>query len=519
MSLSFSMGISQSWGALSAMQSPGFYWINTDNATDAEQFCKQIIVALPQNANAALICQNEIPPSVLTDFTTLSIEKLPLFTMPEKKAAILHLTTDLMRALKTTQRLFILLANSNLWQLCTASETQMWVRKTSKWLSTEQSTLLILNHGSGSNQLYNHLFSQHRFLDGLSKLQWQENALQYSISWWATETGFTANQILYMDKDQNDWHIQPNNQQKTILSQNDEFRYLADKRILEGVLPPSENWQLLENNELLVQQAKQLQAATIIFSLSDSNQMNELAKQVHYLRCQCGDALKIVIREMSNNIRYSDERLLLACGANLTVPHLVSLPKFLTMLESIQGQRFNRFVPQDFDALLGAMHSIEQKGYLPVKQFTQVVMSRMNNKLLPENGKGLLVALVPEENVETKQALSLCDLKRSGDIITFTKNRLFLFLSTCAVSDLDTALNFIFQQPVNVIFSNHVAWELDRQIIAEIKQLELYCNTIEDKGEISFEQEVIKPKQTTPITVARRVPGPISLTANRNKRS
>lgn len=519
MTLSFSMGISQNWGALSMMQSPGFYWINTDNAIDAEQLCKQVIVALLPKSSAALICQNEIPPSVVTDFTTLSIEKLPLFTIPEKKAAIFHLTRDLMRTLKTSKRLFILLVNTNLWQLFTTNEIYLWVRKISKWLSIEQSTLLVLNHGQGSNQLHNHLFSQHRFLDGLSKLQWQENVLQYSISWWATETGFSATQTLFMNKDEKDWHIQPDDKQKSMLSQNDEFLYLANKKILEGALPPSEDWQLLDNNELLVEQAKPLQAATIVFSLSDSNQMNELAQQVHYLRCLCGDALKIVVREMGHNIRYSDERMLLACGANLTVPQTVSLPKFLIMLESIQGQRFNRFVPKNFDALLDAMHPIEQKGFLSVKQFTQVVMSRMNNTILPENGKGLLVALVPEENVETEQALSLCDLKRSGDIVTITPNRLFLFLSTCAVSDLDTALNFIFQQPVNVIFSNHVAWDLDRQIIAEIKQLELYYKAIEDKGEILSEQETINPTKAPPKAVAKRVPEPISLTTNRNKRN
>ncbi|CEG58685.1 cellulose biosynthesis protein BcsE [Legionella fallonii] len=516
MTLSFSMGISQNWGALSMMQSPGFYWINADRTTDADQFCKQIIMAQSEDTNAALICQHEIPPSFLTDMTTLSIKKLPLFTMPTKKAAILHITTDLMRALKPQKRLLILLVNSSLWQLFTKHEIKVWIQKTSRWLNIEQSTLLLINHGLGSHQLQSHLFSQHRFLDGLSQLHWQEDFLQYSISWWATETGFTANQILSMNKDQQDWSMQPDNSQKSPLSQNDEFLYLADKKTLEGALPPSENWQLLDNNTLLVQQAERLQAATIIFSLSDSNQVDELAKQVHYLRCQCGDALKIVIREMSNNIRYSDERLLLACGANLTVPQTVSLPKFLTMLESIQGQRFNRFVPKNFDALLSAMHPIEQKGYLPVKQFSQIVLSRMYNTILPDNGKGLLVALMPEENVATEQALSLCDLKRSGDIVTITKNRLFLFLSTCAVSDLDTALSYIFQQPVNVIFTNHVAWDLDLQIISEIKQLELYCKSIEDKGETLPEQET--KLQEPPVAVARRVPEPITLTINRNKR-
>ncbi len=512
MTQSFSLDVTQIWGALSTMQSPGFYWINSDRQIDAEQFCRQIITALPADARAALIYQGEQPKLLLK--SPVSVKRLPLFTLPEKKAALLHLTSDLMRSLKTTKRLFILLTHSIFWTTFNTEETQRWIQVTNEWLNIEQSTLLILNHGPHAAQLKNQLLSQHRFLNGLSRLHWQEDSLQYMISWWATESGLTANQTLIIQKDSPNWIIQPNNQPQSTLLSHDEFLYLADRRVLEGTFPPSENWHLLDNNQLLSQKAEHAQAATLIFSLYDSNQINELARQIHCLRRQCGNALKIVVREMSNSIRYSDERLLLACGANLSVPHTVPLPKFLTMVESIQEQRFARYVPEDFNSLLKTIQPIELKGYLPVKEFTQTVLSRMSSTLLPDNGKGILVALMPESGVDAHQALSLCELKRLGDIATISDNRLFLFLSTCATSDLDPTLNFIFQQPVNLIFSNHVAWDLDLQIIAEMKQLALHHDKLMNEEVLLSKPGESVSEKPSPIVIARHIPECITLSTN-----
>ncbi|MFP3409701.1 BcsE family c-di-GMP-binding protein, partial [Pseudomonas sp. SIMBA_065] len=78
--------------------------------------------------------------------------------------------------------------------------------------------------------------------------------------------------------------------------------------------------QLFEDNEQVWLRAQQANAATVIFSLTRSEYINELAKMVHSLRRTRGNGLKIVVREMGASLRYSDERLLLACGVNAIVP-------------------------------------------------------------------------------------------------------------------------------------------------------------------------------------------------------
>ena len=174
---------------------------------------------------------------------------------------------------------------------------------------------------------------------------------------------------------------------------------------------------------------------------------------------------------MSASLRYSDERLLLACGANLIVPHVAPLSRFLTMLEGIQGQRFSRHVPADIDALLAGLRPLQLKGYMRPEPFSRAVLSLMGNTLLPEDGKGVMVALRPATGLRAEQAMTLCHLRRFGDVMTVVQGRLVLFLSTCRINDLDTALKFIFRLPVDEAFSNRVVWHRDVDIISEIKRM------------------------------------------------
>lgn len=90
--------------------------------------------------------------------------------------------------------------------------------------------------------------------------------------------------------------------------------------MLEGAPPLSEHWSLFDNNEALFEEARTTQAATVIFSLTQNNQIENLARQIHALRRQRGSALKIIVRENTASLRATDERLLLGCGANMVIP-------------------------------------------------------------------------------------------------------------------------------------------------------------------------------------------------------
>lgn len=57
----------------------------------------------------------------------------------------------------------------------------------------------------------------------------------------------------------------------------------------------------------------------MVFSLQQNAQIEPLARSIHTLRRQRGSAMKILVRENTASLRATDERLLLACGANMVI--------------------------------------------------------------------------------------------------------------------------------------------------------------------------------------------------------
>lgn len=181
----------------------------------------------------------------------------------------------------------------------------------------------------------------------------------------------------------------------------------------------------------------------MVFSLQQNAQIEPLARSIHTLRRQRGSAMKILVRENTASLRATDERLLLACGANMVIPWNAPLSRCLTMIESVQGQKFSRYVPEDITTLLSMTQPLKLRGFQKWDVFCNAVNNMMNNPLLPAHGKGVLVALRPVPGIRVEQALTLCRPNRTGDIMTIGGNRLVLFLSFCRINDLDTALNHI----------------------------------------------------------------------------
>lgn len=361
--------------------------------------------------------------------------------------------------------------------------------------------------------MHHRLQSLHREITGLANLQWQQDQINYHISWWANDYGVSAGVSLALLPDaQGGWHVKEQQQQQPP-SLSDDYLYLCVQGALEGAPPLSENWRLYDDNEALYHAGLNHQAATLIFTLYNSEQTERLVQQIHHLRQQRGDAIKLVVREMATGLRYSDERLLMACGTHLIVPHSATLSRFLTLLEGIQGTRLTRHVPADLQAIISAMQPLQLKGYVIPEIFCRSVHTLMNNALLPEEGKGILVALRPVANLRAEQALKLCHIRRYGDLMTTMNEQLYLFLSSCRMNDLDTALNSIFPLPLAEAFSHRLAWSQDRQISAEIAKIE-QSMPLDWRQALPNEAPPGEPMSVLPV-VTRRQPLNITLSVSK----
>lgn len=447
----FSLGISSLWDELRHMPTGGVWWVNADRQQDAISLVNQTIASQTENANVAVIGMEGDPGKVIKLDESHGPEKIRLFTMPDSEKGLYSLPHDLLCSVNPTHYFFILICANNTWRNITSESLHKWLEKMNKWTRFHHCSLLVINPCNNSDKQSSLLMGEYRSLFGLASLRFQGDQHLFDIAFWCNEKGVSARQQLLLCQQDERWTLS-HQEETAIQPRSDEKRILSHVAVLEGAPPLSEHWTLFDNNEALFNDARTAQAATIIFSLTQNNQIEPLARRIHTLRRQRGSALKIVVRENIASLRATDERLLLGCGANMIIPWNAPLSRCLTLIESVQGQQFSRYVPEDITTLLSMTQPLKLRGFQPWDIFCDAIHTMMSNTLLPADGKGVLVALRPVPGIRVEQALTLCRPNRTGDIMTIGGNRLVLFLSFCRVNDLDTALNHIFPLPT-AIFS------------------------------------------------------------------
>lgn len=506
---SFSLGLRQVQPEVITLQNPGFYWVTCARQQDMRAFIRQVI---SQQHAVTLISAGLPPRELLTPDLTGGPDRIPLFSLPANKKSLLQLERDLSRTLSHKSGLVIFSSSAAQWDKLNEAELRDWITRMRRMLRKRNITLLIVTTGITLFNQTSSLQRYYRQIDGLAYLTVEQDSWLYQISWWYTGERLFADRTLRLGYE--DAHFFALKETQEPLSLNDEQHYLADKSVLEGAPPLSRQWQLFDDNQQVWLQAQQAHAATVIFSLNHSEQIGELAKMVHSLRRARGNGLKIVVREMGVSLRYSDERLLQACGVNTIVPTTAAMSRFLTMLEGIQGQRFSRRVPASLDALIASLQPLHEKGYLRLDAFCEAVSQLISNTLLPENDKGLLVALRPVPQLTPQQVLTLCKPRRFGDLVTVLEDRVILFLSSCRYNDLDKALKFIFSLPHDELFANRIIWFEDNQILAEIGNIKkMTPMALQVLTPVS---DSVRPAETSPVAAPDRpVPQPITLLPER----
>lgn len=467
----FSVGIRSLWDELRHMPAGGVWWLNIDRQEDAINLLNQTIAAQDDQAKVAVITQGYHPQKIVKVDDNHGPEKIRVFTMPDSKNGLKYMRRDLMCSLNPEHYLFILLVSDHSWENISTEALRKWLHGLTKWAQRYKCSLLLLNTGINGDKQRSLLVSEHRLLNGLASMRYQGDICRYDVSFWCNEKGVSAQQQHDLHWQDEEWQL-VETAEAELQPRSDEKQILSHSAILEGAPPLSEYWQLFKTNDDLFGAARDAQASTVIFSLAKNSQIDDLAHQIHTLRRQRGSALKIVVRENTASLRATDERLLLGCGATLIIPWNAPLSRSLTMIESVQQQQFNRHVPEDINLLIDQMQPLKLRGYQPWDVFCNAVSSLMNNTLLPQDGKGVMVALRPVPGLRAEQALTLCRPNRLGDIMTISENRITLFLPFCRINDLDIALNHIFPLPAGDIFSNRMVWYEDNQISAEIVQMQ-----------------------------------------------
>ena len=325
-----------------SLREAGLYWVALDQPADANLIACQFLSSLQQTHAATLTCCGQDPATVIASMASdAGPGALRLFSVPDDaaiRAAFNAFTSDLSRInVRQGSYLVLMLAASPVENL-SRDQLHRWIDGMRQWLDEQACTLLVLCHGQAP-ALHERLLAFNEDISGLAQLYRRDGGICYQLNFWHSDKGVCAAQAFDLVLENDVFGLSVTQLSSPPQTRTDDQRiYLTQRSVLEGAPPLSEQWRLFEHRDELLEQAGHARAASVIMALESNQEVELLARRLHGLRERCGVGLKVIVREMEPCLRYRDERLLLACGANLIVPFKTPLAHFLSLVDSVQGQ-------------------------------------------------------------------------------------------------------------------------------------------------------------------------------------
>ncbi|MCG6323527.1 cellulose biosynthesis protein BcsE [Vibrio alginolyticus] len=348
------------------------------------------------------------------------------------------------------------------------------------------------------------LISHNRHIAGLATMTSLDDARYcYLVDFWSNKHGVITQHeyILTKTKDKTLKATSYETHQSHVMPEDksDSDRIYVSRRAFRESVKAPKGMRVAESNQGLIAMLDNLRSSTIIFSCDNQSEVQQIALDCYRLRSAYGRRLKIIVRETQQCLRYADEKFLLRAGANFIshaqIPHM----RFMTQVEAIQGQMLTRPIPESLEALLKYDFEFGSKGYLQNQDFSQYCIDVISHSTHSSVNFALIkLNLLPGMTAE--ECLRLCHIRRDGDVVTACNKALYVVFSAIRQSDIDIALNNIFEFPVRDLFHSTHTFDTQLDIETELKFIVQDAAVISDAASALATERKIFHTATNSIT-------------------
>ncbi len=212
-------------------------------------------------------------------------------------------------------------------------------------------------------------------------------------------------------------------------------------------------WQHVDTLIGMLHNSRNNPAGMSILSFHRDTQLRELAETVHTLRLNLGRRARIIVQEIDASLRYQNEALLLRLGINLVIHKDVPISRLPLLLESLNGQVFNRDVGINFETALANVLPTRLRGYLSALRFRREVQFLMDRAEML-NIPSVLIVGKPIPGMSTLDVLQNVSLTRAGDLNSSDGESCLIFLNACPESVMRATLDKILGAPAEALFDS-----------------------------------------------------------------
>ncbi|MBD1574112.1 cellulose biosynthesis protein BcsE [Vibrio sp. S17_S38] len=361
------------------------------------------------------------------------------------------------------QKLVILLPDSHI-LMSNELDRQIFFSLLKKFSHDNKLLVSIIIQGQESHIVEHWLTENPEYFLGLTSIhQVDLSKFIYQIHYWISGQSISTNyeyDILFTDAGvlTVDVDSQQNDTDSTQNLHDNRFLYIVDSAI-DTNQSSDTTMVTFTDNQNLFDTLKNITSGTVILTIHQQTEIHLLALNCYRLRRQFGYKFKIVLREMQQCLRYSDETFLAHAGINLIVPANVRYARFLSMVETLQKQDITTNPVDTVESLLSLETNTAYgyKGYVDNQRFAErcyhLIQQYEHNQL---QFALIKLSLLPGMNINT--CLSMSHIKREGDLITACSDALYVLLSSVRHNDVQIALSHIFNLPIMDIFQSHTIY-------------------------------------------------------------
>ena len=370
----------------------------------------------------------------------------------------------------------------------------IFLRNLNELANNKKCTISVCIYGHLTTSLLKPVLIAHnRYIAGLATMTSLDDVRYcYLVDFWSNKYGVVSQEeyILSSTKDKtlkvtpyetHQSHVMPEGKS------DDDRIYISRKAFKENMKAPKRMC-VAESNQKLIAMLNNPRASTIVFCCDNQSEVQQIALDCYRLRSIYGRQLKIIVRETQQCLRYADEKFLLRAGSNFIshaqIPHM----RFMTQVEAIQGQTLTRPIPDSLEALLKYDLKFGNKGYLQNQVFSQYCIDVISHST-HSNVNFALIKLNLLPGMTAEECLRLCHIRRDGDVVTACNKALYVLFSAIRQSDIDIALNHIFEFPVRDLFHSTHTFDTQLDIDTELKLI------VQDEAVISDDVSTLATEQ------------------------
>ncbi|EGQ7649049.1 cellulose biosynthesis protein BcsE [Vibrio alginolyticus] len=452
---------------------------------------KQIVIdylfsTLPENNNTSLtsFTDKETFLSALNDealckfneLSTLHIEQCFFLSnkFTNKAPNAINLVKDIRQTNIKKLSTYILVLPDSLLSSSDDYFVSIFLRNLNELANNKKLTISVCIYGHLTTSLLKPiLISHNRYIAGLATMTSLDDARYcYLVDFWSNKHGVISQDeyLLSNTKDKKLKATSYETHQPRAIQEDksDSARiYISRGAFRESEKAPK-GMSMAESNQELIAMLNNPRSSTIVFSCDNQSEVQQIALDCYRLRSAYGRQLKIIVRETQQCLRYADEKFLLRSGANFISHAQIPPMRFMTQVEAIQGQMLTRPIPDSLEALLKYDLKFGSKGYLQNQDFSQYCIDVISHST-HSNVNFALIKLNLLPGMTAEECLRLCHIRRDGDVVTACNKALYVLFSAIRHSDIDIALNNIFEFPVRDLFHSTHTFDTQLDIETELK--------------------------------------------------